>query len=322
MRLDPVMAQREVKTTGRLSLTSFSHRFDLQLQSNDLRAPNSRAEEVVNGIAHDLPRGEANTFKGTVAGLPNTDARFTIDGSHVEGMILTPDATYFIEPAQKYSRAAGSSDYLLYTAADVQSDLTAACGDTLARKVDLRAKEFVTGNSVVPNAVAPMRVVELATEADDEYVAALGGSSAATSDILTIMNSVDAIYRRDVGLTFSIVLQHTWNGGDPYSTSGDPAAVLNEFANYWNNNITTPRDDAHMWTGRSLGGVDGIAFTGVVCRSPAGSYGTSIRETIAPFRVGIPAHEIGHNFGASHCDGQAGCDNTIMVTTQTVANTL
>src|ERR1043165_7495659 len=134
VRLDPVMAQREVKTTGRLSLTSFSHRFDLQLQSNDLRAPNSRAEEVVNGIAHDLPRGEANTFKGTVAGLPNTDARFTIDGSHVEGMTLTPDATYFIEPAQKYSRTADSSDYLLYTAADVQSGLTAVCGDTLARK--------------------------------------------------------------------------------------------------------------------------------------------------------------------------------------------
>jgi hypothetical protein len=322
LSVDPTSAQHQVKANGRLSLTTLGHHFELQLQENDLRSANYRAEDVANGVAHDLPRGEANTFKGTVAGLPNTDARFTIDGTHLEGMILTPDQTYFIEPALKYSNAADNSDYVLYTSADVQSDITATCGDTLARKVDLRAKEFFAGNSVVPDAVVPMRVVELATEADDEYVAALGGSSAANADILTIMNQVDAIYRRDVGLTFSIVFQHTWSGGDPYSTSGDPAAVLNEFANYWNNNITTARDDAHMWTGRSLGGPDGIAFTGVVCRSPTGSYGTSIRETIAPFRVGIPAHEIGHNFNASHCDGQAGCDNTIMVTTQTQSNTL
>jgi len=322
LNIDPQTARQRAKTEGRLSLATLSHRFDLQLQLNDLRAPNFRAEEVVDGRAHDLPRGEANTFAGTVAGMPNTDARFTIDGSHLEGMILTPGETYFIEPAQKYSRAAASSDYLLYSAADVQSDITAACGDTLASKVQFRAKEFFTNDSVLPNVVVPMRVVELATEADDEYVAALGGSSAANSDILTIMNQVDAIYRRDVGLTFSIVLQHTWSGGDPYTTNGDFNAVLNEFMNYWNNNITTPRDEAHMWTGRSLGGPDGIAFQGVVCRVPTASYGTSIRETIAPFRVGIPAHEIGHNFNASHCDGQAGCDNTIMVTTQTQSNTL
>jgi Metallo-peptidase family M12/Calx-beta domain/Reprolysin family propeptide len=322
LNVDLQTAQQRVKTDGRLSLATLSHRFDLQLQLNDLRAPNYRAEEVVNGRAHDLPRGEANTFAGTVAGLPNTDARFTIDGSHLEGMILTPDETYFIEPAQKYSRAANSSDYLLYSAADVQSDITATCADTLAGEVQLRAKELFTANSVVPNAVVPMRVVEFATEADDEYVTALGGSSAANADILTIMNQVDAIYRRDVGLTFSIVFQHTWSGGDDYTTNGDYLAVLNEFANYWNAHITTPRDEAHMWTGRSLGGPDGIAFQGTVCRIPTASYGTSIRETIAPFRVSIPAHEIGHNFNASHCDGQAGCDNTIMVTTQTQSNTL
>lgn len=322
LSLDPATAQRQVKANGRLALTTLSHHFDLQLQGNDLRSPNYRAQEVVNGVTHDLPRGEANTFAGTVAGMPNTDARFTIDGGHLEGMILTPDQTYFIEPAQKYSPAADGSDYLLYTSTDVQSDITATCGDTLAGKVAWRAKEFFPSNSVVTDAVIPMRVVELATEADDEYVAALGGSAAANSDILTIMNQVDAIYRRDVGLTFSIVLQHTWSGGDPYTTSGIPKDVLDEFANYWNAHITTPRDDAHMWTGRSLGGPDGIAYKGVVCSSPTGSYGTSIRETIAPFRVGIPAHEIGHNFNASHCDGQAGCDNTIMVSTQTQSNTL
>src|SRR5207302_5120679 len=87
------------------------------------------------------------------------------------------------------------------------------------------------------------------------------------------------------------------------------------------NFASKPRDVAHLWTGRSLGGPAGVAWEGVVCSSPSNAYGLSDLETIAPFRVTIPAHEIGHNFNASHCDGQAGCDNTIMVATQTQANT-
>jgi hypothetical protein len=123
-------------------------------------------------------------------------------------------------------------------------------------------------------------------------------------------------------LNFSVVFQHTFNGGDPYTTSGNASAVLNEFTNYWNANITNPRDQAHMWTGRSLGGPAGVAWQGVICRSPTAAYGLSIRETMAPFRVGIPAHELGHNYNASHSDGQAGCDNTIMAATQTNSTAL
>src|SRR2546430_10654362 len=54
-------------------------------------------------------------------------------------------------------------------------------------------------------------------------------------------------------------------------------------------------------------------------RSTLFPYTTLFRS---PFRVGIPAHEIGHNFNASHCDGQAGCDRTIMVSVQEPANSL
>jgi hypothetical protein len=168
-----------------------------------------------------------------------------------------------------------------------------------------------------------MKVVEIATESDGEYTAALGGSANANNDILAVLNGVQAIYQRDLGLTFTVVFQHTWTdaAADPYTTSGDAGAMLKEFTDYWSRNITNPRDVTHLWTGRVLGGPAGVAWTGVVCLDPGFSYGLSDRETIAPFRFGIPAHEIGHNFGASHCDGQAGCDNTIMVATSNQSNT-
>src|SRR5207245_11367264 len=102
-RIDPQQALEQVRSSGRLSIATLSHRFDLDLQLNDLRAPNYRAEDVVNGVTHDLPRQPANTYKGTIDGLPGTDARFTIDGTRVEGMIIAFDDTYYVEPAHQYS---------------------------------------------------------------------------------------------------------------------------------------------------------------------------------------------------------------------------
>ncbi len=174
-----------------------------------------------------------------------------------------------------------------------------------------------------PAVFSPMKVVEIATESDLEYTNALGGAAAANNDILSIMNSVNAIYQRDIGLTFTVTYQHAWTTADPFGAGGlSSSAVLNAFTSYWNQNPPAPQhDDSHMWTGKRLTDANGVAWEGVVCRDPSHAYGISDLETIAPFRVTIPAHELGHNFNASHCDGQSGCDNTIMVAIQNQNNT-
>ncbi len=325
--VDPQLAAEQVKKSGRLSVVSATHNFEIQLRPNDLRAPNYRAEEVVEGVTRAVPMSGINTYRGSVEGVANSDARFTVDADHIEGMILMPQDSYFLEAASKYSSAAGANEYLLYKASDVRPDLARVCG-TLEEEISRSAKELApkigASTSVAPEAFSPFKVVEIATEADGEYTSALGSSAAANNDILGIMNQVQAIYQRDIGLTFSVVFQHTWTdaNSDPYSVNGDAVGMLNEFTNYWNRNFpNNPRDVAHLWTGRNLGGPAGIAWTGVVCLDGAHSYGLSDREAIAPFRAGIPAHEIGHNFSASHCDGQAGCNDTIMLASQDQNNT-
>jgi hypothetical protein len=321
LTLDPQLAIERVRESGRLSLVTATHDFEIQLRPNDLRAAGYRAEEVSpGGVTHAVTMPAVNTYQGSVEGAAGTDARFTLDGDHIEGMILTPQDTYFVEAARKYSAVAGANDYLMYKASDVRPDVTRSCG-TLDEEIARSAKEIapsVASGGITPAVFSPMKVVEIATEADGEYTTALGGSANANSDILGVMNGVQAIYQRDIGLTFSVVFQHTWTDAatDPYAASGDAAAMLNEFTNVWNRDFTgNARDVAHLWTGRPLGGPAGVAWTGVVCLDGAHSYGLSDRETISPFRFGIPAHEIGHNFNASHCDGQAGCANTIMVAT-------
>ena len=231
LALDPQQALQQVRATGHLSISTLSHHFELDLQLNDLRAPSYRAEEVRNGVAHDLPRQPVNTYKGMIDGMPGTDARFTIDGLRVEGMIIAFDETYYVEPARKYSPAADVADHLLYKASDVRPDITQSCADTLNEQINFQAKQFQNSFANVQTKVFfPQKVVEIATEADGEYVQATGGSSAANSDILGVINQVDAIYRRDIGMPFSVVFQHPWP--DP---AGDPEA-------WWNPGHTSGRE--------------------------------------------------------------------------------
>jgi metallopeptidase family M12-like protein len=326
--LDPQAIAARVRGSGRMSLKTSLNDFEMQLRPNDLRAPNYHAEEVgSDGISRPVQMPAMNTYKGNVEGVWASDARFTVKDDQIEGLIVTPTESYYLESAQKYSATAQSTDYVIYKSSDVRPEITRSCADTLGEKVSANAQQFMSSPAATdlqPAVFSPFKVAEIATEADFEYTSALGGSAAANSDILSIMNQIQAIYERDIGLTFTVSFQHTWDTpNDPYSANGDAVAVLREFTNYWNANFAGSRGDvAHMWTGRDLGGSAGVAWTGVVCRSPSNSYGISDRETIAPFRVGIPAHEIGHNFNASHSDGQTGCDSTIMVAIQDQSNKL
>jgi hypothetical protein len=320
-QVDTQSAADAVRRTGKLSIATPTRTFDIDLVQNDLRAPNYRAEEVIDGgITRQLPVSPIRTYRGTVRSMPEAEARFTIDDSTVEGLIITPADWFFIEQAQKYSPDASEGEYLVYRASDVVMDSTFACGTTLKERVNNEVERLP---GVAPEIVSPMRVIEIATEADFDYVNALGGSVAANNEILSIMNSVQGIYETQLGLSFTVVFQHTWDtAADPYNTTGSASPMLQEFTDYWNANFAgTARDTAHLWTARSMDAA-GIAWLGVVCGAPTFSYGLSTRTTHPIFRVTVPAHEIGHNLGANHSDGQTGCNNTIMQATATGSTTL
>ncbi|HYW74249.1 MAG TPA: hypothetical protein VE961_24715, partial [Pyrinomonadaceae bacterium] len=120
LTVNPQLVADQVRTSGRVSLVTTAHDFELELEPNDLRAPNYRAEQTdSDGVTRATAMPGLVTYKGNVAGAWGSDARFTIDGDKVEGMIITPGQSYFVEPARKYSSSAAPTDYLLYSAADV-----------------------------------------------------------------------------------------------------------------------------------------------------------------------------------------------------------
>ena len=207
-----------MKNRGRLSLKTSRRDFDLQFTPHDLRAPGYFAQETGrDGIARKLPKQDFQTFKGSVKGDSRAQARMSVGTKGLEGAIVTGTEQYFIQPARALSKNARSDEFVFYSAEDVaKTDDT--CGVTLAEEVAAReevaaaqSKTEITAELNSPiTPLSPLKVVQLATEADGEYVTTLGGASQANAQIVNIMNMVDGIYQVEIGVTFQIVFQNTY----------------------------------------------------------------------------------------------------------------
>jgi hypothetical protein len=319
VEMDSAAVARRVRTTGRFSLPTEDGEFDISLVPNDVRAPRYRAEEVsADGVTRPVFPESIRTFRGTVPGIPGSEARFSIQADSMEGIVITPLGWYLVEPLSHYDPSAGPAEMVVYRASDIEPTAFGTCGTALAEQITdqvFKVQQMLTPPMLEASSLS---VADVATEADYEYVTALGGSASANNAILDVMNQVDGIYRTQLSISLRVVYQHTWNAADDPYTSTAPSTMLTEFKNYWTANYSSvPFDLAHMWTGKDMdGSTVGIAYLGVACNARSYSYGVSQRINASPGKYILTAHEIGHNFGASHTENaqppQAGCTNTIM----------
>ena len=327
--LDSRALTAQVRQTGAMHVPGSERTFDLQLTAHDLRSPDYRAEAVFDGgVVRSIERTPVRTYKGSVRGMSQAQARFSIDADMVEGVIITPSELYFVETARNFSTKATNRDFVVYKGSDVIQSSFGECGVTLAEKVGNEATSVKTDAAlaikpVVEEAVfAPPRTIDIATEADFEYFTALGSSvTNANNEIIDTMNQVEGIYNSTFGLQFNIVFQNVWaTAGDPYSATAANSVLL-EFTNFWNSNHgSITRDIAHLWTGKDMdGSTIGIAWRpGFECPIGQQGFAVSQRLGLSNQRLLLAAHEIGHNFNATHTDTpsqQTGCENTIMQST-------
>jgi hypothetical protein len=179
---------------------------------------------------------------------------------------------------------------------------------------------WVCGTADLPEPVAfggeggiagtpPCRQVRVAWETDQEFLGKFGGNSdAATAYVGTLASALTSIYTRDVNVRLSVRYLRLWTTPDPW-TAGDTGAQLEEFAGYWQANMSSlTRDLTHFLSGRGLGG--GVAYLPGICSS---GYGYGVSANLAGFfptplvdnngqnwDIYVISHELGHNFGAPH----------------------
>jgi len=297
--------------TRTISFTAANRSVNLSLVPHDLRSNSYRAQNKDTAGENLLVRTPSITFKGHVQGDAGSIVRLSIDGGKIEGYYKTDGERYFIEQAGKYSQFARANDYVVYRAEDVIAGSTFDCGSTMEEKIaDGKA---IINRGTAENSLLAKRI-EIATEADFEYVNALGGPMQANNEILSVLNMAEGVYNEELDLVITVIFQHTWSIGDPFAGASSQAVVQN-FQGYWNTNFPVAnhrRDAAHLFSAKTNVLSQGWAYIGVICRNPAFAYGLSGRVDWAPGKFLVTAHEIGHNLGANHVDAVQSCANSLM----------
>ncbi len=321
VELDNKVVLEKAKSEQPIEFQAYGREFQFVLTPNDLRAGNYKAIESNDSGEREMERAEVITYKGKLSNDLDSEVRFTITEENIEGLMYTGGGEkFFVTKARKYSKNARKDDIIVYGEGDLiktvdLSDDSPNQPDDIEGKVDLgldAVKPYIFKGTAMAAAEATveLRVLEVATDADYQWVTQSGGGSAANNEILGIMNLVDGIYKRDLNLTVKVTFQNVWTTPDPY-TGTTMDAVLNSFQNYWNANFSYaqyPRDAAHLYTGKLSNG--GISSADFVCRYPAWAYSLTARSGGNNYL--ITAHEIGHSLGAKHVDNSGSCTNSIM----------
>ena len=153
----------------------------------------------------------------------------------------------------------------------------------------------------------------IAVETDTEWLAGFGNdeddAQAWVEDAFLAMN---VFYERDLETRLLIGDVFLRTGSDPYTVPSDRGDQLDEFGEYWMNNMdSVDRQFAMMFSGRSISSYSfsGIAWIDAYCdygwswsgRTP-GSYSyNAIGTNRTPGNTAVYiGHELGHNMGSRH----------------------
>jgi len=289
----------------------------------DLRPASVRASSFRVSIAggdaalHDHPAPAETTYRGEIAGMPGSAVAASIIDGRVFARILAGERIWGVQPLADIDGRGPSDRHAVYAADDFvpgpwfcgTPDIAAHAGGLIGDggRAAARAGAFCE------------HIAELAFAADVEYYQANGSSIPnVVADIESIVNAANVIYERDLAITHVIprIVVHTAEPDFLESTA--PGTLLGEFRSRWNGHhspgTSDPilRDVAHLMTGKDLdGSVIGVAFLGRVCADLAdgSGYGLSQSRFSTNFvrRTALTAHELGHNWGAPHCNGDADC---------------
>ena len=250
--------------------------------------------------------GDFRSWK--VTGFDDSSISGVIDvsSSGFHGMLSMPDGEIiFVEPVFDANQQP-EGHYKSYKKSDSSEVKSFSCGvhstdSSIFRKTANALKESpVFAQRQAQN----LKTYRLAMAATGEFTEFFGSRTAAMNVISSIVNEVNFIYERDLGVRLVLVnnnqdIVFTNSNTDPYVNSDE--ALLARNTGVINSILGSGAYDiGHVLT-RFTQSVGGVARLASVCSTDKGGGTTGSRNpNTAIFAIDFVAHELGHQLGADH----------------------
>jgi len=259
------------------------------------------------GLAAKFP--EIRTYEVYGIDDPGAFGRVDISMSGFRAMVITSEGRIFIDPEEVSNGI--SQRYMSRSQYSRQAGKGFQCGVNELDSNQLNRSSSVDEFRNASRVSGSILNYRLAVAATNEYYIKVGGSPAslatAQAAIVTTMNRVNVIYKRDLGIQLNLVANNDLlidvANTSPLSGKNDDGIALIDVNQGWiESNIGAgDYDIGHVF---STGG-GGLAALASVCSSSSSNHKaqgvTGSADPVGdPFDIDFVAHEIGHQFGAEH----------------------
>lgn len=257
------------------------------------------AETLSPIIAAQFPEWHTWQVKGLDGQVVSGRAELTALG-FTAMLVMQNGDTFFIDPTTATTKAAERSYRSLSKQTNsglFKNHFQCATHEAGTEETHSEAKPVIAAR-----AGEDLKTYDIAIAATGEYTKYHGGSkTAALSAITTTINRMNEIYQRDLSIKLRLVSGVTTifsdAATDPYPSSG--STLLKENQTTLDNLIGSENYDVgHLFTT----GDGGVAVVEGACRNAYKAQGVSGWDTPTGdiFAIDYVAHEVGHQFGATH----------------------
>ncbi len=259
------------------------------------------------------------TFRGIIDGDLNSEVSLTINRGFLRVMIAGPEDTWYVEQRNRYDDRYSKDEMIVYKSSDVINPHR-ECGLAHYSRFKRQMEE------IAKNQREQMRVdecldVQIALATDWLLFQEQGGETQTENEVTGILNDVQTNYDDEFDDELNYVIETVWisdcSSCDPWTSSTDSGALLDDFTDWGQDGgFGVTHDVATLWSDRDFNGSTiGLAWVGVICTNFRYNICEHFTNNANLLRV-LQAHELGHNWDASH-DG----NGTSFIMSPSVSNT-